>query len=318
MALSEVNVLLLCGGVGGAKLASGMARVLDAGSLAVLTNTGDDFTHFGLKVCPDLDTVLYTLAGLADRERGWGRADESWRFIEAVGELGGDTWFNLGDTDLATHVLRTSMLDQHMTLGRVTATLAARLSVTQHILPMSDDIVSTMVDTGDGTLPFQRYFVERRCEPRVTRVWFRGAEQAALNNDARALLTAPSPPLVVIAPSNPYLSIDPILALPGLREMLRSETVRVIAVSPIVAGKAIKGPTAKIMRELNLAPSVLSIAQHYAAFIDALVIDDADADQAGAIEALGVAPLIMPSIMHDQADRDRLAAAVLEAAGSLA
>ena len=315
--LDQIQVLLLCGGVGGAKLASGLARVLDAGRLAVLTNTGDDFSHFGLKICPDLDTVLYTLAGVADPERGWGRAGESWRFMEATGQLGGDTWFNLGDTDLATHVLRTSLLAGGRTLSEVTAMLAGRLGVSQHILPMSDDPVSTMVDCSEGTLPFQRYFVERRCDPVVQQIRFDGAGNAALNPAAHALLTSTSPPLVVIAPSNPYLSIDPVLALPGLRELLGSSEVRVIAVSPIVAGKAIKGPTSKIMRELELTPSVVSITKHYSPLIDALVIDDADAAHVDAIEALGVAPLVMPSVMREQADRDRLAASILEAAAAL-
>ena len=305
--LSRVDTLLFSGGIGGAKLASGMARVQPPGTLAVVTNTGDDFTHLGLRVCPDLDTVMYTLAGIADPDRGWGLAEESWHCLEALERLGGPTWFNLGDRDLATHIFRSQLMDSGLTLSEVTAQLRMRLGVNQHILPMTDDEVTTMVESAVGTLEFQKYFVFHRCKPEVRSVRFEGAADAALLPSVAALLKSARPPFVVVAPSNPYLSIDPILALPEVLPLLSASEVTVAAVSPIVAGRALKGPTAKIMRELGLEPTSVAIARHYREFVDYLLIDESDADTAGPIAALGIKPVVTSTVMRAQHDKDRLA-----------
>ncbi|MCB4768338.1 2-phospho-L-lactate transferase [Ancylobacter sp. Lp-2] len=311
---SRAQVLALCGGIGGAKLALGLYRTLGPGHLTVAVNTGDDFTHLGLHVSPDIDTVAYTLAGLNDTERGWGLAGETWHFMEALGRLGGDTWFQLGDHDLATHVVRTQRLAAGETLSQVTAGLATRLGLHARLLPMSDDPVRTLVDTEEGRLAFQNYFVEHRCRPRVTGISFAGAETAKPQDDVLALLADGTLAAIVICPSNPYLSVDPMLAIPGLREALKASAAPVIAVSPIVGGKAVKGPTAKIMEELGLPVSIRAIADHYRDLIDGFILDDADAaDSTG----LGIPSVATRTLMETLGDRERLARSVLDFAAGL-
>ncbi len=271
---SKGRVVALCGGIGGAKLALGLNRVLPPGRLSVIVNSGDDFEHLGLKVCPDLDTVLYTLADIADPERGWGRAHETWQFMASVAQFGGETWFQLGDRDLAMHVVRTDWLRAGKSLSAFAAHAARQLGISAQILPMTDASVQTVVETDEGELPFQHYFVRRRCEPVVRGIRFSGAHEAKPAAGVADLLADPNLRCIVICPSNPYLSIDPILAVPGIVSALALSQVPVIAVSPIIGGKAVKGPTAKIMSELGVAVTTQSIAGHYHGLIDVLVIDD--------------------------------------------
>ena len=312
-------ILALAGGVGGAKLAAGLQAALDSPrDLLTAVNTGDDFEHLGLTICPDLDTVMYTLSGRANPETGWGLAGESWNFLEALGALGGEDWFRLGDRDLATHVERTRRLRAGETLSRVTADLAARLGVPSRIAPMSDDPVRTVVETPDGDLPFQEYFVRRRCEPAVRGLRFEGAPAARMSAAFEAALADPGLDAVVVCPSNPYLSIDPILAVPGVRAALAGCAAPVVAVSPIVGGRAIKGPAAKIMEELGVEVSAAAVAARYRDLVDGFVLDETDRALAAAIEsedaAGGRAPLrvaVEQTVMRTGEDRTRLAAQVL-------
>lgn len=309
------HVLALCGGVGGSKLVLGLSAVLAPGDLTVIVNTADDFAHLGLHVAPDLDTVLYTLAGLNDPARGWGRFDESWNFMEALRELGGETWFSLGDKDLAVHVERTRRLQAGETLTSIVAEMARRLKVETRIVPMSDDPVRTIVHTRDGPMPFQHYFVRHACQPVVTGVSFAGAAAAQANPAFLSTIAEPSLTAIVICPSNPYLSIDPILAVPGIQEALRRATVPVIAVSPIIGGEAVKGPTAKIMRELGVAVTTREIYNHYQCLIDGLVIDKADAADADHVD---VKVAVSHTLMESIDDKRNLARDVLVFAERLA
>jgi LPPG:FO 2-phospho-L-lactate transferase len=303
----------LSGGVGGAKLALGLERLVGA-NLTVIVNTGDDFEHLGMHVSPDIDTVVYTLGGLSDTERGWGRAGESWNFMEALGALGGETWFRLGDRDLAMHIERTRALRGGTTLTEFTVAMARRLGIAAHILPMSDDRVETLVVTPDETLPFQRYFVGLQCAPVVKRLEFRNAERAAAPREVLTALRNPDLAVVIVCPSNPYLSIDPILAVSDIRRSLDQVTAPIIVVSPLIGGAAVKGPTAKIMAELGVPADSSSIATHYR-FIDGLVIDEKDREEANKLD---VPVLTTSTWMRSLEDRDRLAAECLDFAARLA
>jgi LPPG:FO 2-phospho-L-lactate transferase len=309
------RVLALCGGIGGAKLVLGLDAALGAGGLTVIVNTGDDFEHLGLHVAPDLDTVLYTLAGLSDPARGWGRTDESWNFMGALRELGGETWFALGDKDLAVHVERTRRLRAGETLTAIVADMARRLNIETRIVPMTDDAVRTIVHTPEGPMPFQHYFVRHACKPIVTSISFAGASAARPNPVLLSAVVDPSLVAIVICPSNPYLSVDPILAVPGLREALQRATAPVIAVSPIIGGKAVKGPTAKIMKELGVAVTTREIYRHYHGLIDGLVIDEADAADADRVDVKAV---VSRTLMKSIDDKRNLARDVLAFAGRLA
>ena len=293
----------LSGGVGGAKLSLGLAQVL-GDRLTVIVNTGDDFEHLGLHVSPDIDTAIYTLAGLVNPETGWGRRDETWTFMRAIAELGGPSWFNLGDGDLAMHVERTRRLRAGGSLTDVCAFVGARLGIAARVIPMSDDSVRTFVETEGRTLGFQEYFVGEQCRPIVSDIRFDGAAQARPAAAALAALSDPDLGGIIICPSNPYLSVDPILAIPGFANALRARKAPVIAVSPIIGGKAIKGPAAKIMGELGIAPDAVSVAKHYAGLIDGFVVDRADADLAGRIE---VTTLAVNTLMRTLDDKVALA-----------
>jgi len=308
------SVLALSGGIGGAKLALGLHRILPPGSLRVVVNTGDDFEHLGLLICPDVDTTLYTLAGLANPQLGWGRADETWSFMGALQQLGGESWFNIGDKDLALHVERTRRVAAGETLTAVTADVARRLGIASAVLPMSDAAVRTVVETDAGTLSFQHYFVRERCAPRVTALRFVGAQGAAPSAAALDCLRRDDLAAVILCPSNPYLSVDPMLAMPAWRAALRECTAPIIAVSPLIGGQAVKGPTAKIMRELGLAVSPVTVAEHYADFIDGFVLDEADRDLAPRLE---MPVLVTRTLMQTSEDKERLASEVLEFASSL-
>jgi LPPG:FO 2-phospho-L-lactate transferase len=298
------TVVAVCGGVGGAKLALGLQHALPPGELAVLVNTGDDFDHLGLRICPDLDTVLYTLAGVANPEAGWGRSGETWQFMTEIARFGGDTWFQLGDRDLALHVERTRRLAAGETLAQIMQDAASRFGVPSRLWPMSDEPVRTILETAEGLLPFQDYFVRRRCEPRVSSIVFTGCERARARPEAVAALRSPSLRAVVLCPSNPWLSVDPILALPELRAALATATAPVVAVTPLIGGKAVKGPTAKLMAELGIETSTASVARHYAGLIDGYVVDEIDAGEAARIEAR---TLCAPTLMRTLEDRIRLA-----------
>jgi LPPG:FO 2-phospho-L-lactate transferase len=309
---AEGRVVALCGGVGGAKLAAGLARVFGE-KLVVVVNTADDFEHLGLAISPDIDTVLYTLGGRADRERGWGRAGESWSFLSALGELGGETWFQLGDRDLALHVLRSHALRAGRTLTETVGEVARRFGVRSSIL--SDSSVRTIVKTPEGDLAFQRYFVERRCAPEVLGIRFEGASEASASAEVREALAAPGLRAIVICPSNPYLSVDPILATADTRKLIEAAPAPVVAVSPIIGGAAVKGPTTKIMRELGVPATSCAIAQHYRGLIDGLVIDEADAAEC---ELPEVAVKVARTLMQNDADRDSLAREAVAFADELA
>jgi LPPG:FO 2-phospho-L-lactate transferase len=274
--LSRGTYVALSGGVGGAKLSLGLAHQLNE-RLSVVVNTGDDFEHLGLHISPDVDTTLYTLAGIVNAATGWGRDGETWSFLETLKTLGGPEWFKLGDRDLAIHIERTRRLKRGETLTAISATFAGKLGVRARILPMTDDAIRTLVDTDRETLAFQEYFVRERCKPVVRGIRFAGADVAQPSAQVLQALTDARIAGIVFCPSNPWLSIDPILAMPGLRSALRKAQVPVIAVSPIIAGEAVKGPTAKIMRELGVEASCPSIARHYAGLIDGLIIDRQDA-----------------------------------------
>ena len=312
--MAKPSVVALSGGVGGAKLALGLARVLAPGELMVVANTGDDFEHLGLAISPDLDTLLYTLAGLDNPETGWGRRGETWTFMAALAALGGETWFRLGDGDLATHVERTRRLAAGEPLSVITDDFRRRLGIAARIVPMSDDRVRTRVSTDEGWLDFQDYFVRRQCRPRVLELRFDGAEHARADADFLASLADPELRAIVICPSNPFISIEPILALPGVRDALRAAVAPVVAVSPIIAGSAIKGPTAKMMRELGIEASAAAVARRYDGLIDAFVVDEVDA---AACSVPGVTCVPARALMRTLADREALARVVLGAADAV-
>jgi LPPG:FO 2-phospho-L-lactate transferase len=308
-------VLALSGGVGGAKLGLGLSRVLPPGNLTIVANTGDDFDHLGLHISPDLDTLTYVLAGIDNPQTGWGRRDETWSFMAALAEIGGETWFRLGDRDLALHVERTRRLKAGEMLTQITADVTRRLGIASRILPMSDDPVRTRVRTREGLLDFQRYFVELRCVPEVSGFVFEGAERATPQGEVLQALRDPGLHAVVICPSNPFISIDPILAIPGLRAALAATAAPVIAVSPIIAGRAVKGPTAKMMAELGLKVDSLTVAAHYAGLIDGYVMDETDSRVAALLDL----PVeTTHTLMQSLGDREALARTVLDFADRIA
>lgn len=312
-----MKCVALCGGVGGAKLALGLSHNVPGENLTLITNTGDDFTHLGLHISPDLDTVMYTLAGLANPEQGWGRAGESWAFMSALRKLGSEDWFQLGDLDLATHIERTRRLTAGEALSRITRDLFAVLGVAARVLPMSDDPVKTIIGTPGGRLAFQHYFVRDRCAPQVTGFSFEGADTARPAPGVLEALAAPDLDCIVICPSNPFVSIDPILAVAGVREALRSAKAPIIAVSPIVGGQAIKGPTAKMMQELGMPLSAQAVARHYDGLLDGYIIDETDAGLLPDIVASGLACRTAQSVMRTLEDRVKLARIVLDFALTL-
>jgi LPPG:FO 2-phospho-L-lactate transferase len=303
-------ILALAGGVGGAKLAQGLATQCAPDDLTIVVNTGDDFEHLGLPICPDLDTVMYTLAGIANPETGWGQKDESWNFMAALAKLGGPDWFRLGDRDIATHITRRARLAEGLSLSQVTAELCAELGIKHRIVPMSDNKVATRVETDRSVLDFQDYFVRQQCRPVATGFRFDGADRATPHT---ALLQGlREADAIVICPSNPFVSIGPILALLGVEAALRQRRAPAIAVSPIVGGQAIKGPAAKMFAELGLDCSALGVARWYGELLDGIVIDTVDAALAPRIEALGQKVLICDTIMRNDVDRAQLARRVLD------
>ncbi len=297
--------LALAGGVGGAKLALGFCRVLAPRDFAVVVNTGDDERFYGLHVSPDVDTVMYSLAGVANPETGWGVKGETFYALEWLQGYGADAWFNLGDRDLATHIRRSELLGQGWTLSEVTGALCGALGVEHRVAPMSDDPVRTMLSTDEGELPMQTYFVKRRCEPAVSSIRFEGADAARMSPGfARGLGDSDG---LVFCPSNPFVSVAPILAVQGARRAIEEFKGLRVAVSPIVGGQAVKGPAAKMMRELGYDVSCAGVAARYAGLCDVFVIDDVDAAHAPEIEALGMRVAVTNTIMNSEADKVRLA-----------
>lgn len=306
---NHLKIVALAGGVGGAKLAHGLARNLPSKNLTIIVNTGDDFEHYGLYICPDLDTVCYTLAGLANPETGWGRVDETWNVIQNASKLGGPGWFSLGDRDLGTHLERTRRLKNGQCLSEITRDFCKAWGMEHTVLPMSDSPVRTIVDTDEGELAFQEYFVHRRCEPQVKGFRFEGAEQAEPAPGVREALE--SADAVVLCPSNPWVSIDPILrVLPRIEKP-------VFAISPIIGGETVKGPAAKMYRELGIMPSAVAVARHYRDLIAGFVFDQVDKNLEGEIGALGMKTYVTNTLMKSHDDRSRLAQETLGFVGEL-
>jgi len=309
--------LALTGGIGGAKLALGLSRILGEDELAFVVNTADDFEHLGLDISPDIDTLVYTLADENNLETGWGRRDDSWQFMSALATLGGETWFRLGDKDLAINVERSKRLKGGALLGQVTTELATSLGVRHRVLPMSNDPVRTLVHTEDGRMDFQDYFVREQCKPMVESFEYHGAKSARVNPDVFEWLGSPQLAGIILCPSNPFISIDPILSLPGLREALRDSGVPVIAISPIVGGESLKGPLKKMMCEMSVPASASWIAEHYCDFIDGFVVDIVDEALVSAIEAMGVTAIATNTVMKTLDDRVNVARTALEFIASL-
>jgi LPPG:FO 2-phospho-L-lactate transferase len=305
-----MKVCALAGGVGGAKLASGLQDVLPSWDLSVVVNTADDFDLWGLHICPDLDTVMYTLAAISNRDTGWGIADETFETLNMLERYGEETWFKLGDRDLATHLLRTSRMRSGVTLTEVTAGLSGALGVESAVLPMSDAPVSTILDTPEGRLEFQEYFVRRGQRDEVLGIELRGIRNAGPTE--RVLAAISGADAIVLCPSNPIVSIGPILALPGTKEALEASSVPKVAISPIVGGRALKGPADRMLASLGHEVSATGVARIYADLVDGMVIDRTDQDERAGIEALGLRVLVTGSVMGDAEDRARLASETLE------
>ena len=306
---STLKVAVLAGGVGGAKLVLGLDRVLSPGNLKVIVNTGDDFTHFGLKICPDIDSVCYSLAGLANKSYGWGLEGETWNVADALEALGAPTWFQLGDRDIATHLERTRLLGEGKKLSQVVAEFCTSWGIVSDILPMSDDDAPTLIETKAGTiLPFQDYLVREKAQPEVSRILLHGGLEPTLSADAlRAIQEAD---LVVIAPSNPWVSIDPILEFHDIKEALEAKFV--VAVSPIIQGKAIKGPVAKMFAELGIQPSSLAVLSHYSDLLNLFVYDASEKPMPLSDIPEGIGTIQLQTIMTDEADKIQLATAILQ------
>lgn len=312
-----MKIVALAGGVGGAKLAHGLAQILPPEDLTIIVNTGDDFEHYGLYICPDLDTVCYTLAGNANPETGWGRVNETWNVIRNASRLGGPSWFNLGDQDLGTHLERTRRLKAGQCLSEITRDFCRSWGVQHTVLPMSDQKVRTIVNTDEGELAFQEYFVHRRCEPRVKGFRFDGVDKAEPAYGVREAIQ--SADAVIICPSNPWVSIDPILRVLSplpLREDDSKGRARVVAVSPIIGGETVKGPAAKMYRELGIEPSALAVAQHYRGLATHFVLDQVDEQLKGEVMGLSIRTLVTNTLMKSHDDRSRLAQDIMQFIGN--
>ena len=303
-----MKIVALAGGVGGAKLAHGLAQVLSPEELTIIVNTGDDFEHYGLYISPDLDTVCYTLAGLANPETGWGRLNETWNVIQNASRLGGPSWFNLGDQDLGTHLERSRRLRERQTLSQITKNFCQAWGVKHTVLPMSDQPVRTIVETEEGELTFQEYFVHRHCEPRVKGFRFNGIEIAEPAPGVKEAIQHAD--AVIICPSNPWVSVDPILKV--IQEIKKPVT----AISPIIGGQAVKGPAAKMYSELGIEPSALAVANHYRGLATGFVLDEVDSQLDESVRGLNMQTLVTNTLMKSHDDRKRLASEVLHFIGA--
>lgn len=307
-------VVAICGGVGGAKLALGLYRILEPDALSIIINTGDDFEHLGLHISPDIDTVTYTLADLNNKETGWGRRDETWTFMKSLEALDAETWFMLGDGDLAIHVERSRRLAGGESLSAITASFARNLGISANLLPMTNDKFSTVVKTKQGVLSFQDYFVRQQAKPCVERIDFDGIDSASPSDEVLAAVSQPNLSAIIICPSNPFLSIDPILSVPGIKQAIRASSAPVVCISPLIGGHAVKGPTAKIMTELSFPATASAIENHYSELIDGLIIDLVDRDESVDISRPN---LVTKTLMNSTEDREELARAALKFAKSL-
>lgn len=302
-------LVVLTGGTGGAKFIEGLSHEIDPAQLTIICNTADDFVLHGLNISPDLDTILYTLAGLSNPEQGWGIRGDTFAVLQQLEELGGDAWFKLGDKDIATHITRTSWLRNGLELAEVTDRLRQRLGVKARLLPMSNDGIETRVDTVEGEISFQEYFVKRRWQPEVRKVVYTGV---AKSRPAPGVIQAIGEAAgIIVCPSNPVTSIGPILAVPGIRDALKQATAPVIGVSPIIGGFAISGPAHKLMAAVGMEPSALGTAKNYAGFLDQFVIDNADESLTSKLQALGIAVVATSIRMNSLGDKQRLARQVL-------
>ncbi len=309
--------IAVSGGVGGAKLALGLEKIIQSEDLMVIGNVGDDFRHFGLHISPDIDTLLYTLSGKSDIEKGWGLANETWEFMSAMKELGGDTWFQLGDRDLATHVERTRRLQNGESLSEITDNFRRTFGIGATIIPATDNQLRTIVETDIGVLNFQEYFVRERCNPRIQNLHFQGSESAYPQQELTKALGSKELQSIIFCPSNPLLSIDPILSIQGLKKAFADSGAKIVAVTPIVGGAAIKGPAAKNLRELGYPVSATTVAKHYQGLIHGFVLDKRDREEAKQIEKLGIAVLVADTIMNDLKTKIQLAEKTLSFANSL-
>ncbi len=306
--MTDLNIVALAGGVGGAKLADGLAQVLIPECLTIIVNTADDFTYLGLRISPDLDTVCYTLAGMANPATGWGRINETWNVLETIKQMGMPAWFRIGDSDLATHLIRNFRYDEGWKLSQITHEFCNLWGIRARVIPMSDDMIQTWVYSDEGNLEFQEYFVHRRCEPIVKGFFFDGAEQS---QPAPGVLEAiENCDAIIICPSNPWVSIDPILAVPNIFKAL--ETKMILVVSPIIGNKTVKGPAAKMFSEMGIMPSALAVARHYNKLIHSIVLDTSDTMQVKEINQLGIHTTLTNILMKDQADRGRLAQEIID------
>ncbi len=309
--MSSNKYLALSGGIGGAKLALGLDHCLAKSQLTVVANTGDDFEHLGLTISPDIDTLLYTLADLNNTELGWGRRDETWNFFDACKELGLETWFRLGDKDLATHIYRSQRMREGASLSQIVKELSERLNISSNIVPMSDEPVRTILKCDSATLSFQEYFVKNRCEPRVSEIYFEGVEKARCSQGLLDCLNDEKLQAIFICPSNPFLSIDPILAIPSLKESIKATGRPVIVVSPLIGGKSIKGPTTKLMQELDHDCDVKTIADLYRDIATTIVIDNQDENAVEEIKSIGLKVLVTNTLMNCLQDKINLAESLI-------
>jgi len=309
--------IAVSGGVGGAKLALGLEKIIQSEDLMVIGNVGDDFRHFGLHISPDIDTLLYTLSGKSDIEKGWGLANETWEFMSAMKELGGDIWFQLGDRDLATHVERTRRLKHGESLSEITDYFRRTFGIGATIIPATDDQLRTIVETDIGVLNFQEYFVRERCNPRIQNLHFQGSESAYPQKELTKALGSTELQSIIFCPSNPLLSIDPILSIQGLKKAFADSGAKIVAVTPIVGGAAIKGPAAKNLRELGYPVSATTVAKHYQGLIHGFVLDKRDREETKQIEKLGISVLVAETIMNDLETKIQLAEKTLQFAKSI-
>ena len=309
--------IAVSGGVGGAKLALGLEKIIQSEDLMVVGNVGDDFRHFGLHISPDIDTLLYTLSGKSDVEKGWGLANETWQFMSAMKELGGDTWFQLGDRDLATHVERTRRLQNGESLSEITDYFRRTFGIGATIIPATDDQLRTIVETDIGVLNFQEYFVRERCNPRIHNLHFQDSESAFPQQELTKALRNKKLQSIIFCPSNPLLSIDPILSIQGLERAFVDSGAKIVAVTPIVGGAAIKGPAAKNLSELGYPVSATTVAKHYQGLIHGFVLDKRDREETKQIEKLGIAVLVAETIMNDLETKIQLAEKTLQFAKSI-
>ena len=306
MKYPDTKIVALCGGIGGAKLALGLNNILDQKNLSIITNTGDDFLYLGFYICPDIDTVIYTLAGVNNPDTGWGREDETWKTLDVLKELGADTWFQLGDKDLALHLFRSKEKRKGELLTTITRKITNKFGLKTNVLPMSNHAVQTILETENGEISFQDYFVRQKCRPKVSNILFKSKKPVATDAVKKALSDKKLDG-IIFCPSNPYLSIDPILSINKIKKLIENQKKPRVVVSPIVGNDSVKGPTSKIMNEMGIEVSSVSIAEHYKGLIDGIIIDESDGEQADKIKEMGIEVKLSKIIVKTKQEKKRLA-----------